>query len=78
MEKITKEELMKKLELTEAELKIVEGGYDNEQMNNCLKRKNELSKKCSDDYEVYKDYQKLYKCESAVLRDYAHCLGVLN
>ena len=50
---------MKKLELTEEELKIVEGGYDNEQMNNCLKRKNELSKKCSDDYEVYKDYEKL-------------------
>ena len=82
MEKITKEELMQKMNLSEDELvKITGGNIEDIKAHiteKCKKAKDGASNKCTEDYVIDRDYDKLWKCEAAATKAYYKCMSQLD
>lgn len=81
MEKINKEELMQKLNLSEDELVKITGGkiVDIKAfiMENCQKAEDGALNKCIEDYQIDRDYDKLTKCKAEASEAYSKCMSKL-
>ena len=82
MEKITKEELMQKMNLSEDELVKITGGNIEDIKaffaEKCQEAKDRTSNKCREDYVIDRDYDKLWKCEAEATEAYYKCMSNLD